>query len=73
MSYDEEQSVFGQTTWFVTSRNYVTKLIICIEIWTEMMGKGHPIDIIYTDFAKAFDRVPHQRLSRKIRSNGIIG
>ena len=36
-------------------------------------GKSHPIDIISTDFAKAFDRVPHQRLSRKIRSNGIIG
>ena len=38
-----------------------------------MMEKGHPIDIIYTDFAKAFDRVPHQRLSQKIRNNGIIG
>ena len=37
------------------------------------MEKGLLIDIIYTDFAKAFDRVPHQRLSRKIRSNGIIG
>ena len=43
---------------FVPSRNCVTNLLICIEIWTEMMEKGHPIDIIYTDFAKAFDRVP---------------
>ena len=38
-----------------------------------MMEKGHPIDIIYTDNTKAFDRVPHQRLSQKIRNNGIIG
>ena len=51
----------------------MTGSIICMEIWTEWMGKGLLIDIIYTDFAKAFDRVPHQRLSRKIRSNGIIG
>ena len=58
---------------FVRSRNCVTNLLICIEIWTEMMEKGHLMDIIYTDFAKAFDRVPHQRLSQKIRNNGIIG
>ena len=51
----------------------MTGSIICMEIWTEWKGKGLLIDIIYTDFAKAFDRVPHQRLSRKIRSNGIIG
>ena len=51
----------------------MTGSIICMEIWTEWMGKGLLIYIIYTDFAKAFDRVPHQRLSRKIRSNGIIG
>ena len=41
---------------FVPSRNCVTNLIICMEIWTEMIGKGHPIDIIYTNFAKTFDR-----------------
>ena len=58
---------------FVPSRNCVTDLIICMEIWREWMEKGLPIDILYTDFAKAFDRVPHQRLSRNIRSNGIIG
>ena len=57
---------------FVPSRNCVTNLIICMEIWTEWMEKGWK-KIIYTVFAKAFDRVPHQRLSRKIRSNGIIG
>ena len=51
----------------------MTGSIICMEIWTEWMEKGLLIDIIYTDFAKAFDCVPHQRLSRKIRSNGIIG
>ena len=44
----------------VPSRNCVTNLIICMEIWTEWMEKGLPIDIIYSDFAKAFDRVPHQ-------------
>ena len=30
---------------FVPSRNCVTNLLICIDIWTELMEKGHPIDI----------------------------
>ena len=33
----------------------------------------HPIYIIYSDYAKAFDMVPHQRLLRKICSLGIQG
>ena len=38
-----------------------------------MIDDGLPINIIYTDFAKAFDRVPHQRLLQKIKNMGIIG
>jgi hypothetical protein len=31
------------------------------------------MDIAYLDFAKAFDKVPHQRLLKKIRGYGIQG
>ena len=37
-----------------------------------MMESDGTIDVIYTDFAKAFDRV-HQRLLRKLKNNGVIG
>ena len=37
-----------------------------------MMENELPIDIIYTDFAKTFDHVPHQRLLYKRKSIGII-
>ena len=35
------------------------------------MDDGSPIDIIYLDFQKAFDKVPHQRLILKLKSHGI--
>ena len=35
------------------------------------MDEGYPVDIIYLDFQKAFDKVPHQRLILKLKSNGI--
>ena len=35
------------------------------------MDEGSPVDIIYLDFQKAFDKVPHQRLILKLKSHGI--
>ena len=37
------------------------------------IDKGSPVDIVYLDFAKAFDKVPHTRLMRKIEAAGIGG
>jgi ribonucleases P/MRP protein subunit RPP40 len=31
------------------------------------------LDVIYLDFQKAFDKVPHRRLLRKVQSLGING
>jgi len=41
---------------FVPDRNCMTNLLTCMEMWTQMIEEGLLIDIIYTDFAKAFDR-----------------
>ena len=32
-----------------------------------------PIDVLYLDFRKAFDCVPHQRLMKQVQSFGITG
>ena len=34
---------------------------------------GYSIDVIYLDFQKAFDTIPHQRLLQKLTSFGILG
>jgi len=39
--------------------------------WTEYLEIGGQIDVIYTDFEKAFDKVPHARLVSKLKSYGI--
>ena len=35
------------------------------------MDDGSPVDVIYLDFEKAFDQVPHQRLIHKLKSHGM--
>ena len=37
------------------------------------MDNGHSFDVIYTDFAKAFDSVAHERLLLKVEAMGIKG
>ena len=46
---------------FVAGRDYMAQLLTCIEEWTEMLERSEVFNIVYTDFAKTFDSVPHQR------------
>ena len=38
-----------------------------------MFDNGHPVDAVFLDFRKAFDRVPHKRLLHKLKKFGITG
>ena len=40
---------------------------------TEAIDRGEEVDVIYLDFAKAFDKVPHKRLLSKLKGYGIKG
>ena len=35
--------------------------------------RGEPMDVVYLDFQKAFDKVPHRRLVCKLKAHGIGG
>ena len=39
----------------------------------ERIDEGKPLDVIYLDFAKAFDKVPHKRLAKKLQACGVRG
>ena len=38
---------------------------------TKWVDDGSPVHVIYLDFQKAFDKVPHQRLIRRLKSHGM--
>ena len=51
----------------------MTQLLESMDTWTEALDEHGSVDIIYTDFQKAFDSVPHSRLMEKISACGIKG
>jgi hypothetical protein len=58
---------------FRSGRSTTTNLLEALNIWTEALSHNIPMDIIFLDYAKAFDTVPHKRLINKIKSFGISG
>ena len=53
---------------FRKKRSCVSQLLEVMEDLVTMIENKDPVDIIYLDFRKAFDTVPHVRLFKKIRS-----
>ena len=58
---------------FRRQRSCTTNLLTCMETWTRWLDEGHSYDVVYLDFRKAFDTVPHQRLLTKLWEQGIDG
>ncbi|CAM5127487.1 unnamed protein product [Eretmochelys imbricata] len=58
---------------FCKGRSCLTNLLEFFEGVNKHVDKGDPVDIVYLDFQKAFDKVPHQRLLCKLSCHGIRG
>jgi len=50
-----------------------TNLLEFNEAVSEWVNEGKAVDIVYPDFKKAFDKVPHQQLLAKVRACGWAG
>jgi len=43
------------------------QLLQVMDKWTKYLEYGGQVDVMYSDFEKAFDKVPHKRLSSKAK------
>ena len=58
---------------FVRKRSCQSNLMETFEDWTSLIDEGNGVDVIYLDYRKAFDTVPHERLKAKLHGYGIRG
>jgi len=70
---DKNKLINASQHGFMPGRSCTTNLLEFLEKVTLAADQGTPIDIVYLDFAKAFDKVPTARLMKKVRAHGIGG
>jgi transcriptional regulator NrdR family protein len=63
--FDKNKILTNVQHGFRKKRSCESQLIVTIHEIASKLEKGSQVDIILLDFAKAFDKVPHQRLLHK--------
>jgi len=58
---------------FMRGKSCTSNLLSFLEKMTAAVDRGEPVDVVFLDFAKAFDKVPTERLIKKVRAHGISG
>ena len=54
-------------------KSCLTNLLEFFDSVTKQLGNGSSVDLVYLDFAKAFDKVPYIRLFKKLKAHRIFG
>src|SRR6218665_1050143 len=68
---NEYNVIKGSQHGFTRGRSCLTNLLEFFEEVYERIDEGKPVDVVYLDSAKAFDKVPHKRLAKKLQACGI--
>ena len=76
--YNQVYSALRQTLsehqhGFLKGKSTTSNLLLCSDYLTENMSQPAQIDVVYTDYSKAFDRIDHSILLRKLQCAGIRG
>ena len=74
VSYMDENGLFNQGQHgFRHGRSCLSQLIAHFDHITQLLEKGQNVDVVYLDFAKAFDKVDYSMTMKKLQSIGISG
>ena len=65
--------IFESQHGFRNKKSCLTNLLEFTKFVTDKIDEGKPVDVVYLDFQKAFDKVPHERLIIKLEALGIKG
>jgi len=68
----DNQMIRPSQQGFMTGRSCLTNLI-SYDKMTRLVDEEKPADVIYLDFSKAFDTVPHSTLLEKLAVQGLDG
>ena len=70
----EENDLMNRTQHgFRKGHSTVTQILTYYDSILTMLEEGNSVDSVYLDFSKAFDKVDHQILLKKVESLGITG
>ena len=70
---EKSKLIYDSQHGFTKGKSCLTNLLTFFRKVFEVVDNDENYDDIYLDFSKAFDRVPHQRLQRKVKAHGIEG
>ena len=74
VKFMEEHNKFNNNQHgFRSGRSCLSELIAHYDEIIELLEHGIPVDTVYLDFSKAFDKVDHHRLLQKLSETGIGG
>ena len=63
----------GSQHGFTKGSSCLTNILEFYEAVSDWVDEGKVVDIVYRDFKKTFDKVPHRRLFAKVRDCGVAG
>ena len=74
MAHLEENSLMNPSQHgFMPGKSCATNLLEFLEFVTRIVDEGKNMDIVFLDFAKAFDKVPKERLPAKPTAHSVEG